>query len=154
DTPIALYYATGSQVKNIEVAAARMSFGIGIRKSDSELLQTINAALDSMKKDGTLRKIYTDWGIYNAATAQAFTDRDPVSNDAAPRYRDYLDAIRTQRTFKERLDQYLQYLPLLLEGALVTLQISALSMAIAVCLGLIMAVLRVFAPRVVAWPVV
>jgi polar amino acid transport system substrate-binding protein len=47
DTPIALYYATGSQVKNIELASARMSFGIGIRKEDTELLQSINAALDS-----------------------------------------------------------------------------------------------------------
>src|SRR5215510_13675590 len=56
DTPIALYYATGSQVKNIELTAARMSFGIGIRKTDLELLQRINAALDSMRKDGTLRK--------------------------------------------------------------------------------------------------
>jgi polar amino acid transport system substrate-binding protein len=154
DTPIALYYATGSHVKNIELPAARMSFGIGIRKNDVELLQSINAALESMRKDGTLRKIYTDWAIYNAATAQAFADREPVSNEVAPRYRDYLDAIRTQRTFKERLDQYRQYLPLLLEGALVTLEISALSMGIAIGLGLIMAILRVFAPRTVAWPVV
>src|SRR5262245_43652389 len=80
DTPIALYYATGPSVKNIEIAAARMSFGIGVRKSDAELLHAINKALDSMKQDGTLRKIYADWGIYNAATAQAFGDRDPVSN--------------------------------------------------------------------------
>src|SRR5215813_3493 len=66
DTPIALYYATGPSVKNIEIPAARMSFGIGVRKSDAELLHAINKALDSMKQDGTLRKIYADWGIYNA----------------------------------------------------------------------------------------
>src|SRR5436853_1811463 len=30
DTPIALYYATGPQVQNIEVPSARMMFGIGI----------------------------------------------------------------------------------------------------------------------------
>src|SRR5438477_9369273 len=42
DTPIALYYATGPQVKNIELPAARMSFGIGIRKTDEELLRAIN----------------------------------------------------------------------------------------------------------------
>ena len=154
DTPIAIYYATGPQVKNIELPAALMTFGIGIRKADIDLLQQINTALESMKQDGTLRKIYTDWGIYNNATAQAFGDRMPVSNDNSPRYRDYLDAIRTEHTFRERLDQYRQYLPLLLQGALVTLEISALSMAIAIGLGLFMAVLRVFGQPVLAWPVI
>jgi len=154
DTPIALYYATGPQVKNIEIASARMTFGVGIRKTDVDLLQQVNRALDSLKADGTLRKIYSDWGIYNAATAQAFADREPVSNDNATRYRDYLDAIRTEHTFKERLEQYWQYLPLLLQGALVTLEISVLSMALAIGLGLAMAVLRVFGPPVVAWIVI
>jgi polar amino acid transport system substrate-binding protein len=154
DTPIALYYATGPQVKNIEIPSALMSFGVGMRKTDLTLLQEVNTALDAMKRDGTLRKIYTDWGLYNAATAQAFADREPVSNDNAPRYRDYLDAIRTERTFGERLEQYKQYIPLLLQGALVTLEISALSMAIAIGLGLLMAILRVFGPPPVAWPVI
>ncbi len=154
DTPIALYYATGPRVRNLELASARMSFGIGIRKSDDELLQQISAALDSLRRDGTLRKIYTDWGIYNAATAQTFGDRDPVTNDNAVRYRDYLDAIRTERTFRERLAQYWQYLPLLLLGALVTLEISAASMAVAISLGLFLAVLRVFGPRSLSWLVI
>jgi polar amino acid transport system substrate-binding protein len=154
DTPIALYYATGPQVKNIELPSARMTFGVGIRKNDTVLLGEVNNAIDSLKKDGTLRKIYTDWGIYNAATAQAFGDRDPAMNENPTRYRDYLDAIKSEHTLAERLEQYRQYLPLLMQGALVTLEISALSMAIAIGLGLLMAVLRVFAPRAVAWPVV
>jgi polar amino acid transport system substrate-binding protein len=154
DTPIALYYATGPQVKNIELPSARMAFGRGIRKSNVDLLQQINVALDSMKLDGTLHKIYTDWGIYNAATAQAFGDREPVANDRAPRYREYLDAIRTEHTFKQRLEQYKQYLPLLAQGALVTLELSVLSMTIAIGLGLFLAVLRVFGPATLAWPVI
>lgn len=154
DTPIALYYATGSQVKNIELPAARMSFGIGIRKNDPDLLQQINSALNSLKQDGTLRKIYADWGIYNSATAQAFGDREPSGNDKSPRYQEYLDTIRTEHTFKQRLQQYRQFLPLLAQGALVTLEISVLSMVIAIGLGLFLAVLRVFGPPIVAWPVI
>jgi polar amino acid transport system substrate-binding protein len=154
DTPVALYYATGAQVRNIELPAARMAFGVGIRKSDDELLRQINRALEAMKQDGTLRKIYTDWGIYNAVTAQAFGDPEPVSNDNAPKYREYLDTLRTEHTFRARLDEYRRYLPLLLRGALVTLEISAASMAIAIGLGLLMAVIRVFAPRAFAWPIV
>src|SRR3989475_4185995 len=112
DTPVALYYATGPHVRNFEIPA-RMAFGIGIRKNDEELLHQINAALEAMRRDGTLRKIYTDWGIYNAATAQAFGDNEPVANDHATRYREYLDAIRTEHSFKERLNDYKRYLPLL-----------------------------------------
>jgi polar amino acid transport system substrate-binding protein len=154
DTPIALYYAIGSQVKNIEIPSARMSFGIGIRKTDAALLNEVNSAIESLKADGTLKRIYGEWGLYNVATAQAFGDREPVQNDNAFRYRDYLDAIRTERTFGERLSQYRQYIPLLLEGALVTLEISAAAMAIAIGLGLGLAIVRVFASRVLVWPVV
>jgi polar amino acid transport system substrate-binding protein len=154
DTPVATYYGIGPQVRSIEIPSARMAFGIGIRKADGDLLEKVNLALDSMKQDGTLRKLYTDWGIYNAATAQAFGDREPVSNDNAPRYREYLDNVRSEHTLKERFDEYLRYLPLLLQGALVTLEISAASMAFAIGLGLFMAVVRVFAPRPLAWPVV
>src|SRR5207248_6929240 len=57
DTPVASYYATGPQVRNFEIPA-RMAFGIGIRKNDEELLHQINAALEAMRRDGTLRKIY------------------------------------------------------------------------------------------------
>lgn len=153
DTPIALYYATSPQVKNLELPSVRMSFGIGVRKNNQQLLREINGALDTLRQDGTLRKIYSDWGIYNAATAQVFGDQDPIAGDA-PRYRDYIEAIRTERSFKERLGQYWKYMPLLLQGALVTVEISAASMAIAIGLGLLMAVLRVFGPRVAAWLVI
>src|SRR5204862_3122830 len=133
DTPIALYYATSPAVKNLELPSARMSFGVGISKNNRELLGEINAALDSLSNDGSLRKIYSNWGIYNATTAQVFGDQEPISGDA-PRYRDYLDAIRTQRTFSERLGQYWKFMPLLLRGALVTIEISAAAMAIAIAM--------------------
>src|SRR5437667_9662919 len=127
-----------------------MAFGIGIRKNDEELLHQINTALEAMRRDGTLRKIYTDWGIYNAATAQAFGDNEPVANDHATRYREYREAIRTEHSFKERLNDYKRYLPLLRQGALVTLEISAAAMSLAISLGLRLAVPRVFAPGGVA----
>ena len=154
DTPVALYYATNPQVQNIELPSAQMAFGIGIRKSDDELLSRVNAALDSLKQDGALKRIYTDWGIYNRPTAEAFGDTGDLSNDNAPRYREYLEAIRTERTIQDRLREYWKYLPLLLRGALVTIEISLASMAIAVGLGLLMAVARVFGPRAVSWPVI
>ena len=153
DTPIALYYANSPAVKNLELPSARMSFGVGISKTHGQLLDEINAALDSLRRDGTLRKIYSNWGIYNAATAEAFGDRAPISGDA-PRYREFLEANRIQRNFGERLGQYWKYMPLLLRAALVTIEISAAAMAIAIAMGLLMAVLRVFGPRLIAWLVI
>ena len=39
------------------------SVGIGVRKSDGELLAKINASLDKLTKDGTLKKILAKWGL-------------------------------------------------------------------------------------------
>lgn len=154
DTMAAMYYGYGSHLRNFEISGVRFGFGIGIRKSDEKLLREVNSALESLKRDGTLKKIYQSWGLYNAATAGYFDDPAPPLNDSDIHYRDYLEAVRTQRTFAGRLKQYWSFLPLLLEAALVTLEISAVAMAIAISLGLIMAIARVFGPALIAWPVV
>jgi polar amino acid transport system substrate-binding protein len=39
------------------------SIGIGVRKSDSELLKKINASLAKLKADGTVDKILAKWGL-------------------------------------------------------------------------------------------
>ena len=137
DTPIALYYANSPQMRNIELPSARFDLGVGIRKADEALRLDINTALQSLEQDGTLEEIYSAW-----------------LNADGQRYREYLDAIRTVRTFGDRLRQYWSFLPHLLRAALVTLEISAAAMSIAIGLGLTMAVLRVFGPRLVSWPIV
>jgi len=38
------------------------SVGIGVRKSDAELLKRVNASLDKLKKNGTVDKILAKWG--------------------------------------------------------------------------------------------
>ncbi|MFL5168879.1 MAG: substrate-binding periplasmic protein, partial [Microvirga sp.] len=39
------------------------SVGIGVRKSDQELLKKINAGLSKIKADGTLKQILAKWGL-------------------------------------------------------------------------------------------
>ena len=152
DTPIALYYAYGQQFHNVELASTKFPIAIGIRKDDSKLLDAVNAALRQMRTDGTLKTIYQRWGLYNASTADYFEDRSPITNSNADRYRDYLDAVQTKRSFSEQLQQYLSFVPLLLRGALVTLEISIAAMAVAVSFGLMLAVVRVFGSRWLSWP--
>ncbi len=154
DTPIALYYAYGPQFRNIELSSVRMMFGVGIRKSDDALLAAVNAAIEAIRNDGTLKRIYREWGIYNAATAQAFGDLEPISNADSPRLKEYIDAVSKQRTFRERVQQYVSFIPFLLRGALITLEISAAAMALAITLGLLLAVIRVFGPRLAVLAVI
>ena len=39
------------------------SLGVGVRKSDGELLARINAALDKLTRDGTVKNILAKWGL-------------------------------------------------------------------------------------------
>jgi len=48
---------------NSYVSTITGSVGIGVRKSDGELLAKINASLDKLSKDGTLKKILEKWGL-------------------------------------------------------------------------------------------
>jgi polar amino acid transport system substrate-binding protein len=48
---------------NSYVSTITGSIGIGVRKSDSELLGKINASLDKLTRDGTVGKILTKWGL-------------------------------------------------------------------------------------------
>lgn len=154
DTPIALYYAYSPQFRSVELPSTRFPIAIGIRKEDSKLLASVNGALAEMRTDGTLKNIYQRWGMYNSSTAEYFGDRAPVSNVNADRFRDYLDAIQTERSFGEQMQQYLSFVPLLLRGAIVTLEISTAAMAVAIALGLMLAIARVFGGRWLAWPAV
>jgi polar amino acid transport system substrate-binding protein len=154
DTPIALYYAYGPQMHNIELPSVKFPIAIGMRKADAALLSEVNVAMEAMKKDGTLKAIYQRWGMYNAATADYLGDKDPVSNPDPTRYQEYLRAVQTQRTLKDRLEQYVSFLPLLLRGAAMTVALSLAAMTLAVLLGLALAVARVFGNRFVVWPVI
>jgi polar amino acid transport system substrate-binding protein len=48
---------------NSYVATVTGSVGIGVRKSDPELLAKINTALDNLTRDGTVKKILAKWGL-------------------------------------------------------------------------------------------
>ena len=154
DTPIALYYAYSPQMRNTELTSVKFPIAIGIRKTDTALLAEVNKALESMKRDGTLKSIYQRWGMYNSATADYLGDKDPVTNPNPTRYTEYIEAQKVQRSFLERLEQYWSLMPLLLRGAAMTIALSCAAMSVAVSLGLGLAVARAFGTRVIVWPVI
>jgi polar amino acid transport system substrate-binding protein len=48
---------------NSYVSTVTGSLGIGVRKSDGELLARINTSLDNLTRDGTVKKILAKWGL-------------------------------------------------------------------------------------------
>lgn len=67
DKPIAAYNLQqgmfpDTRVVNTYTSTLTGSVGIGVRKSDSELLKRINTSLEKLQRDGTIKRILAKWG--------------------------------------------------------------------------------------------
>ncbi|TDR93129.1 ABC transporter substrate-binding protein [Enterovirga rhinocerotis] len=68
DAPIVAYNIQQGRFKDVRLVKSYKpmvtgSVGIGVRKSDGELLKKVNAALAKLKADGTLKSILAKWGL-------------------------------------------------------------------------------------------
>ncbi len=146
DLPIAIYYAQPNpRLKFVGKPFGKMEYGIGIRKSDTVLLNEINQALDRLIARGKLRDILEQWNLWTPLMAtQLKTTAEPQHPPSA--YNTFLQNNRRQMPLKERLERYTRFMPMLARGALMTFQISILSMALAVVLGLILSLMKLYAP--------
>ncbi len=151
DYPIAIYYSRPNpKLKFAGPPLERVLYGIGIRKDDAALLTQINAALLALMKSGELRHIYEKWGIWNRETDELFQQ---LTADAPGQgLADFTNSVTKQRTWRDRLRQYLSYIPILVfQGAPMTLLISLLGMSVAIALGLVLALLNLYGARPLAW---
>ena len=147
DWPIARYYAAPhDELRDAGQPLGEMSYGIAIRKDDAALLAKVNAALDHMKQSGKLKEILSNWGLWTPMVAKQMGDLTP--NLIRPiAYETFLESVGHKRSWREKLSQYVGYLPMLGQGALVTLELSILGMLLAVSLGLVIALLRIYGSR-------
>ena len=121
DQPIALYSAGfNPEIKFVGEPIGEIIYAIAMRKSDTELTREVNRALIAMRDKGILREIYDRWNLWTPVMAETFNDYDPPKVEPA-RYN--------------------------ARGAVVTIEVSIVSMVIAMALGLALAVTRVFAPK-------
>jgi polar amino acid transport system substrate-binding protein len=150
DEPIALYYARPNpSLKTMPLEIGRMEYGIATRKDDPEFSARVDAAVKHMIADGRLRAILEKWGLWNEPTARAWAQSVKPRSEATA-YADYLKA-RDEGAASGRLRRYISFLPLLAKGALMTLQISVLSMIVAMVVGLVTTLCRLYGPRPSAW---
>ncbi|MDQ3295399.1 MAG: ABC transporter substrate-binding protein/permease [Myxococcota bacterium] len=107
---------------------ARGSYVIGMRKGDAELKAAIDGALAAMRADGELERILRKSKLWDDRQ----TEVTPVSGTTATRKRNFDGDL---------VGQFFQ-------AALVTLELSILAFLLAVPLGLLLAVSRVYG----SWP--
>lgn len=104
---------------------------------DARLLAALNQAITELGADGTLEKIYSRYGLWDANQTKLadYQEENPGGRQ---------NRVSTLRDWRI-------YVPLLLKGALVTIEISCLSMLIAVALGLLLALVRLYGVAPARW---
>lgn len=154
DDPITRFFgAIDPKLRVLEGGHGEVHYAMALRKDDEELFERINRALVALKEDGTLKRIYLNWGLYNEQTARLLGDKDfsPANVPVAPAYEAWKAAVGQIPPLMTRLtERYPATLPLFARGALMTLGVSVLSMLLAVTLGLLLALARWRGPRPVA----
>jgi|ERR1044071_36108 polar amino acid transport system substrate-binding protein len=137
DLPIALYYAKDEPALKFSGAPfAPGYYAIGIKKEDVTLLAAVNEAIKQLGDDGTLERIYRKYGIW---------DERQVS------LKNYQSEQVTQRRAISTLREWPKYLPLLLRGAAITIELSVLAMAFAIVSGLIIMLIRLYGIVPLQW---
>jgi polar amino acid transport system substrate-binding protein len=137
DLPIALYYAKPDPLLKFSgLPFAPGYYGIGVRREDASLLLALNNALSELIQDGSLEKIYRKYGVWD---------------ERQQRLADYETKPVEQRHHVSTIRDWPKYLPLLLRGAVTTIRLSVLGMALAVVAGLVIVLIRLYAIAPLRW---
>ncbi len=137
DLPIALHYAQpDAALKFSGIPFAPGYYGIGVRKDDLTLLATLNQAIGELADDHTLERICRKYGVWD--------DRQGLMKEYHP-------AALAQQKPISTLREWPKYLPLLLRGAVTTVALSVLGMALAVAAGLVVVLARLYGVAPVRW---
>jgi polar amino acid transport system substrate-binding protein len=131
DLPIAVYYAKPNpKVKFTGEPLASGYYAIGFRKDQESLAKEFDSALARLAERGVLKQIYDKWQIWNDDQAELFA---ATATDTP------LQSLQGW--------SWLDCLALLLQGAAVTIQLSIVSMILAIALGLPIAMCRLYGFR-------
>jgi polar amino acid transport system substrate-binding protein len=150
DAPLAVYNAgPNPELKLVGKPIGTVLYGIGVKRSDPELVSEINRAIADMIKTGELRRIYDRYNLWNPLMAERWGDRREAL-EPPTMYEYFLNSTDRERTIEERLKLYVSFLPILAKGAVTTLNVSLVAMGLAVALGLILALMRLYGPKPVS----
>jgi polar amino acid transport system substrate-binding protein len=147
DYPIALFYALSNpKLKASGPPVGKMFYGIAISKKNPSMLHDINLGVKELIDSGDLEKILGKWNLLHPFTVGAMGLNIQAKNN-----QEELDKVAAQQakkiSFQERMERYWKVLPLLLRGAVTSIQVSVVSMLVAISFGLMLALMRLYGSR-------
>ena len=127
DLPIAQYYGKSSALKNAEdPIGGRGYYAIAFKKDNAALAAEVDQAIDRLLRAGELRRIYQKWGLWNESEDELLPPNQFYAEG---------EAGATNESHREAWT-FGNYFPLLLQGALLTVELTLASMLLAVIVGL------------------
>lgn len=136
DLPIAVYYGKPNErLKFVGQPFGEGAYGIAFRKQDEDLAKQFDDAIARLHESGELRRIYEKWEIWT---------------DAQNRLLEHGQGADGASAFGQRI-AFRDYFDKLLKGAWYTIVISVLSMALAMAIGLPVAMCRLYGPWPLRW---
>lgn len=179
DVPVAAYYARPDErLKRAAPPMGQGLYAAVIRKGEERRLAAMDAALGAMTDDGTLERILRKWHLWTDAQRELGKGRSLTELYSQIPALEIVQAIeegRDPRPMDEPLERtppgdsvvggerppdgapalrrpesILRYVPALLRGAAMTVLLSVCGYALAVLLGLPIALLRIYGPAPVA----
>ncbi|HET6201920.1 MAG TPA: ABC transporter substrate-binding protein/permease [Planctomycetota bacterium] len=147
DEMIALYYGLPRQgLKVVGEPIGEVRYGIAVRKGNPALLSAVDAALDQLVREGRLRPILERWNLWNGKTASLLGDFSPRKVEPVA-YQEFRRAMGQDVSVAAPERNWRAYAKVLGRGAWVTVELTCLGMVLAVVLGLVLALARLYAPR-------
>ncbi len=137
DLPIAAYYAKPApRLKYAGPPVGEGLYAIALRKNDTQLKKRLDEILAKLYRTGELQRIYEKWGLWNSK-------QDKLAA--------FFKNPGTETLDESRSAPIKNFFPMLLKGAGVTVLISVSSMALAITLGLMLTMLRLYAGPPFDW---
>ncbi|MBC7396665.1 MAG: ABC transporter permease subunit, partial [Bdellovibrionales bacterium] len=150
DYPIALFYAAPNpKLKFVGPPVGKMLYGIAVSQKSPELISELNRGIDQLYASGDLEKILAKWNLLHPFTIKELALNHAATN-TVDEYQKVADIQGQRLTFGERMVRYQNIFPLLLKGALRSIEISILSMLVAITVGLLLCLMRLYGNPVFA----
>lgn len=142
DKPACTFYLAdpkyAGKFKLVDAARQPSTYVVYMRKDDKELLEGINAAIKDGLKDGTIRRIYQKYDVWNYDQdwlCKELTGDYPVDDDTP-----------IERTGRGASAPIWSLVPQLLDAAGMTVLLAVASFPLAMLAGVVIAVGRVYGP--------
>ncbi len=163
DAPIAIFYAAGNpRLRAAGQPLGKGAYGIGLRHEDGVLAMALDEALAELMVGARLRDIYRKWHLWNAMQSQlarqpnrvaelaglGFTpDGQPATVTDAPREQVDINLMAASA----ELWTFDRYAPTLLKAAGMTVFLTFTSMGLAMIVGLLVCLSRLYGPALVRY---